>query len=57
MAIQGNISVIYVLEWNFNGSVHFVIGVTTYGNTRKHIIVIYVLVWFFDVNSVVMSVL
>src|ERR1700683_51216 len=32
---------------------HFVIRVTIYGNTSKHISVIYVLEWFFDVNLMV----
>ena len=33
------------------------IGVTIYGNSGKHISVLCVLEWFFDVNSMVMSVL
>jgi len=34
-----------------------VIGVTIYGNSSQPISVIYVLDWFFNVNSMVMSVL
>jgi len=34
-----------------------VIGVTIYGNSGKHISVLCVLEWFFDVNSMVMFVL
>ena len=42
-----------------NGDVRFVNGVTIciYGNTRKHISVIYGFKQFFDVNSMVMFVL
>ena len=61
VTIYGNsgkpISVIYVLSGEFNGDVCFVIRVTIYGNRGKPISVIYVLDWFFDVNSMVMSVL
>jgi hypothetical protein len=41
----------------FDGDVCFVIRVTIYGNTGKHISVIYVLEQFFDANSMVMAVL
>ena len=41
----------------FNGDVRFVIGVTIYGNTGKCGSVIHVLDQFFDVNSMVMSIL
>jgi len=46
-----------VFRCEFNGDVRFVIGVTIYGNSGKHISVIYVLERIFDVNSMVMSVL
>ena len=36
--------------------VHFVIGLTRYGNTGKYATVIYHLEPFFDVNSMVMSI-
>ena len=42
-----------VFWYEFDGNVHFVIGVTIYGNTSKHISVIYVLERFFDANSMV----
>ena len=45
-----------VFQCEFNGDVHFVIGVTIYGNTSKCVSVIYVLDQFFDVSSMVMSV-
>jgi len=41
----------------FNGDVHFVIRMTICGNSGKHISVIYGSEQFFDVNSMVMSVL
>jgi hypothetical protein len=48
--------------WNsflikFNGDFHFMIGVTIYGNTNKHISATYILEQFFGVNSMVMWVL
>ena len=46
-----------VFQCEFNGDVCFVIGVTIYGNSSKHISVLCVLEWFFDVNSMVMSIL
>ena len=57
-------SVIYVLKLFFNANsmvmfvyVCFVIGVTIYSKTAKHVSVIYVLKSFFNVNSMVMFVL
>ena len=45
-----------VFQCEFKCDVHFVIRVTIYGNSGKHISVIYVLEQIFDVNLMVMSV-
>ena len=45
-----------VFQCEFNGDVRCVIGVTRYGNIAKYTSVIYHLKPFFDVNSMVMSV-
>ena len=52
----------YIWFWavfwrEFNGDVRFVIRMTIYGNSGKHISVIYGFERFFDVNSVVKCVL
>ena len=46
-----------VFQCEFNGDVCFMIEVTIYGNTGKHISVIYGLEGFFDADLMVMSVL
>src|ERR1700683_5532140 len=45
-----------VFQCEFNGDVHCMMGVTIYGNTGKYASVIYHLEPFFDVNSMVMSI-
>ena len=45
-----------IFQWEFNGAVHCVIGVTICGNTGKYASVIYHLEPFFNVNSMVMSI-
>ena len=46
-----------VFGCKFNGDVCLMIGVTIYGNIDKCVSVIYILELFFDVNSMVMSIL
>ena len=46
-----------VFQHEFNGGVHFVIGLTIFGNVFVLYIYIYVLDQFFDMNSMVVSIL